>query len=759
MHPQRLIRGLNSWHQSSATGTLAMEAMLDSLTERFHVVAIGEFDDLEHHKGLALPLRVYFAPVENRYLARLTHHAMADLRVVHLTGFTTEKELVAAMRLQNGTPVHTVALLYTDVAPGDRDSVPVSLHVNFFGGRLPFDVRVNYPQRLLSQPEGPSKEERFPEVNTLLPIMGALQQQHLEYHSIRHNRTTSRMRPVHLQRFPYPTYIEHKDTKNYALVLTRFCVGMLVPFAVFVARLSEEKTSGMKEMLRVVGLNDCVYWVSHYISGFFMHLIIVTLMMIILGFAVPFGANWSNFASHAATPDNVTLAEIAFVGLMCDCLIRVMVWYLDNVMPIGPGIAKPLLYPFKDYDGVEAVHDVSLRIFNNQITVLLGHNGAGKATLLNMITGFTNSTSGNVLVGGYDVMTCTKDARESIAYCAQDNILFDDLTVEEHLVFFAVVKGTPYDSVRLEVVTLLNETGLIQYRSELVDTLSLGQQRCLCAALAIVSKPKVIILDEPTANMDPEGRREMWELLLKIRRSCALFLTTQHLDEADVLADRILIIINGRIRCAGSPTFLKQRFNTVYRMLIYKSPTCDVHRIEMLLRKYAPKVKLQSDSFNEVTFLLGHTPSTKRIINMFRDIEKQSRHLGIESLGLTVTSLEDFLIGVAEEHHVHHHKLTETIKQHDASMIETKDTLVNVMVSTVSSNPGYPRRMWAVFCKRATCVSRQLKIPLFSWLLPMMLLWLLFTFEDVALYRNAIVAEHVGNTLSYSFVELVGKAN
>ncbi|KAL3242944.1 hypothetical protein MRX96_047665, partial [Rhipicephalus microplus] len=748
--------------------------------------------------------QVYFAPVENRYLARLTHDAMAELRVHHLTGFATEKELVAAMRLQNGTPVHTVALLYTDVAPGDRDSVPVSLHVNFFGGRLPFDVRVNYPQRLLSQPEGPSKEERFPEVNTLLPIMGALQQRHLEYQSIRHNRTTSRMRPVHLQRFPYPTYIEHKDTKNYALVLTRFCVGMLVPFAVFVARLSEEKTSGMKEMLRVVGLNDCVYWVSHYISGFFMHLIIVTLMMLILclmpflalenaggqgyhfikrshklltsvfpGMSlhwsfrvlerfekfVPFGANWSNFASHAATPDNVTLAEIVFVGLMCDCLIGVVVWYLDNVMPIGPGIAKPLLYPFKDYDGVEAIHDVSLRIFNNQITVLLGHNGAGKTTLLNMITGFTNSTSGNVLVGGYDVMTCTKVARESIAYCAQDNILFDDLTVEEHLVFFAVVKGTPYDSVRQEVVTLLNETGLIQYRSDLVDTLSLGQQRRLCAALAIVSKPKVIILDEPTANMDPEGRREMWELLLKIRRSCALFLTTQHLDEADVLADRILIIVNGRIRCAGSPTFLKQRFNTGYRMLIYKSPTCDVSRIEMLLRKYAPKVKLQTDSFNEVTFLLGHTPSTKRIINMFRDIEKQSRHLGIESLGLTVTSLEDVLIGVAEEHHVHSHKLTETIKQHDASMIETKDTLVNVMVNTVSSNPGCARRMWAVFCKRATCVSRQLKIPLFSWLLPMMLLWLLFTFEDVALYRNAIVAEHVGNTFSYSFVELVGKAN
>ncbi|XP_037561215.2 retinal-specific phospholipid-transporting ATPase ABCA4-like [Dermacentor silvarum] len=412
----------------------------------------------------------------------------------------------------------------------------------------------------------------------------------------------------------------------------------------------------------------------------------------------------------------------------------------------------------QDYDGVAAVQDVSLRIFDSQITVLLGHNGAGKTTLLNMITGFANCTSGNVLVGGYDVMTSTKDARESIAYCAQDNILFDDLTVEEHLVFFAVVKGTPPDGVRIEVVTLLHDTGLIQYRSDLAVTLSLGQQRRLCTALAIVSKPKVIILDEPTSNMDPDGRREMWELLLKIRRSCAVFLTTQHLDEADVLADRIVIIANGRIRCAGSPTFLKQRFGTGYRMLIHKQHKCDVPSIETLLRKYAPKARLQSDSINEAVFLLGQIVSSRGIVTMFRDIEKQSKALGIESLGMTVTSLEDVLIRVGEEHHLQHQRHTEITKD-DPSMIETKESLVNVMANTVSSNPGPAARMWAVFCKRATCVSRQLKVPLFSWLLPVMLLWLLFTFEGVALYRSAVVAEHVGSTLSYTFVELVGKAN
>ncbi|XP_049270317.1 uncharacterized protein LOC119385062 isoform X2 [Rhipicephalus sanguineus] len=312
--------------------------------------------------------QVYFAPVENKYLARLTHDAMADLRVAHLTGFATEKELVAAMRLRNGTPVHTVALLYTDVAPGDRDGVPVSLHVNFFGGRLPFDVHVKYPQRLLSQPEGPSKEERFPEMNTLLPIMGALQQRHLEYQATLHNRSMGRMHPVQLQRFPYPAYIEHQDTRNYALVLTRFCVGMLVPFAVFVARLSDEKVTAHTAVAAAM-----LYWTFSCLMPFLAlenaggqgyhfikrsHKLATSIfpgMSLHWSFRVlerfekfvPYGANWSNFASRAATPDNVTLAEIVFVGLMCDCFIVAAVWYLDNVMPIGPGIAKPVLYPFK----------------------------------------------------------------------------------------------------------------------------------------------------------------------------------------------------------------------------------------------------------------------------------------------------------------------------------------------------------------------------------------------------------------------------
>ncbi|XP_049513364.1 phospholipid-transporting ATPase ABCA3-like [Dermacentor silvarum] len=109
--------------------------------------------------------------------------------------------------------------------------------------------------------------------------------------------------------------------------------------------------------------------------------------------------------------------------------------------PMSHLVAIEIINASKDYDGVVAVQDVSMRIFENQITVLLGHNGAGKTTLLNMITGFLDCSSGVVLVGGYDVRTCTRDARDSIGYCAQYNILIDDLTVEEHLMYFAIVRN------------------------------------------------------------------------------------------------------------------------------------------------------------------------------------------------------------------------------------------------------------------------------------------------------------------------------
>ncbi|XP_075526374.1 ATP-binding cassette sub-family A member 17-like [Dermacentor variabilis] len=226
---------------------------------------------------------VYFAP-KSKYLSALTRSAFATLHVSKVVEVPTEQQLIERARedanYANGTlPATSVLIFYTNHVGANDTVVPVSLHVRMYAGRLPFDLQVLYQQRLISQPEGPVAEERFPEMNTMLPVMGALQQRHLELQAERFGYEHT-VEQLTLQRFPFPSYLEYKDTKNYALVLTRFCIGMLIPFSFFVARLSDEKASGMKEMLRVMGLSDWVYWVSHYLSGFFMHLITVTLMML-----------------------------------------------------------------------------------------------------------------------------------------------------------------------------------------------------------------------------------------------------------------------------------------------------------------------------------------------------------------------------------------------------------------------------------------------------------------------------------------------
>ncbi|KAH7974716.1 hypothetical protein HPB49_018411 [Dermacentor silvarum] len=189
---------------------------------------------------------VYFAP-KSKYLSALTRSAFGPLHVRKVIEVPTEQQLVERARddasFGNGTPAATsVLLLYTNYVDAN-DTAPVSLHVRMYAGRLPFDLQVLYQQRLISQPEGPVAEERFPEMNTLLPVMGALQQRHLELQAERFGYAHP-VDQLTLQRFPFPSYLEYKDTKNYALVLTRFCIGMLIPFSFFVARLSDEKANG-----------------------------------------------------------------------------------------------------------------------------------------------------------------------------------------------------------------------------------------------------------------------------------------------------------------------------------------------------------------------------------------------------------------------------------------------------------------------------------------------------------------------------------
>uniref|UniRef100_A0A8C4KUN4 ABC transporter domain-containing protein n=1 Tax=Equus asinus asinus TaxID=83772 RepID=A0A8C4KUN4_EQUAS len=148
--------------------------------------------------------------------------------------------------------------------------------------------------------------------------------------------------------------------------------------------------------------------------------------------------------------------------------------------------------------------------------------------------------------------------RKSMGLCPQDDILFPDLTVEEHLSFYCVIKGVPPEKRRVEIEKMLTAFGLIEKRNVVSQSLSGGMKRKLSIIISLVGGSKVVILDEPTSGMDPVSRRFTWDVLQTCKQNRTILLTTHHMDEADVLGDRIAIMVKGSLRCCGSSIFLKK---------------------------------------------------------------------------------------------------------------------------------------------------------------------------------------------------------
>uniref|UniRef100_A0A0K0D086 ABC transporter domain-containing protein n=1 Tax=Angiostrongylus cantonensis TaxID=6313 RepID=A0A0K0D086_ANGCA len=191
---------------------------------------------------------------------------------------------------------------------------------------------------------------------------------------------------------------------------------------------------------------------------------------------------------------------------------------------------------------------MALEAFVGQVTVLLGHNGAGKSTTFSVISGITAPTSGRVLISDLDIQKQRSLCRRYIGLCPQGNALFDRLTVDEHLWFIHGLKGAP-GSYMTEGEQLLHQLKLLEKSDELAMNLSGGQKRKLCISMAVIGNSTVILLDEPTAGMDPCARRDVEALIQSIKMDRTVLLTTHYMDEAELLGDRVAIMARGRVYC------------------------------------------------------------------------------------------------------------------------------------------------------------------------------------------------------------------
>ena len=187
----------------------------------------------------------------------------------------------------------------------------------------------------------------------------------------------------------------------------------------------------------------------------------------------------------------------------------------------------------KRYDnGKLAVDQLNLMVEDKTIFGLLGPTGAGKTTLLFMITGIFGPTGGNAFVGGYSIKNQIDKVHLEMGVCPQFDILWPTLTVEEHLYFYARLRGVSRKDEDQKVNSTLEEVNLEEWRKSKAMQLSGGMKRRLSIGISLVGDPRIVFMDEPTTGLDPENRRHLWEVLSSCRAKRAIFLTTHQMEEA-----------------------------------------------------------------------------------------------------------------------------------------------------------------------------------------------------------------------------------
>ena len=224
--------------------------------------------------------------------------------------------------------------------------------------------------------------------------------------------------------------------------------------------------------------------------------------------------------------------------------------------------------------------NINFNVYKNEIFSILGHNGAGKSTLIKIMTGLLKPEKGEIYYNGLPLSHNKKVVQYHFGICPEKNILINNFTVAEHYILYSRIKEK-YD----ELDVWLKDIELYEKRDCMVRHLSIGQRRKLCIGLAFIGDPKYVFLDEPTTGLDPLSRQKIWKLLMRKKRNRVIFITTHDMDEADIIADRKLILNKGSIRCLGSSVYLKKHFQMRYNLEIETNKPQDV---EGIVKYYIP---------------------------------------------------------------------------------------------------------------------------------------------------------------------------
>ncbi len=207
---------------------------------------------------------------------------------------------------------------------------------------------------------------------------------------------------------------------------------------------------------------------------------------------------------------------------------------------------------------IVAVDGISFRVHDGEIFGFLGPNGAGKSTTIKILTTLLEKSAGKAIIDNLDIDADQAKVRRIIGYCSQEVGVDDDLTARENLMLQCSFHHIPKDKAEKKTEELLKKVRLTDASDRRLKTFSGGMRKRLDLASSLVSDPKVLFLDEPTTGLDPQSRQDVWEYIKELnKRGMTIFLTTQYMEEADRLADRLCIVDQGKIVAEGTPAELK----------------------------------------------------------------------------------------------------------------------------------------------------------------------------------------------------------
>lgn len=295
----------------------------------------------------------------------------------------------------------------------------------------------------------------------------------------------------------------------------------------------------------------------------------------------------------------------------------------------------------KKFDDFTAVNDISLKIKKGEIFGILGPNGAGKTTTINMILGLLKSTSGKILVNGLDIKKEGEKIKQLIGLMTQETVVEGELTARENLEIFAELYHVPSNEVEGRIKEALEEAELTNFANKKAGTFSGGMKRRLELVKSMIQHPSILILDEPTTGLDIQNRVSMWKHIRELNAlGVTIILTTQYLEEADALCNRIAIIDHGKIKAMGTVSELKKLLGSGRILEIVTESHADAPALANLLKstfKLKPEIKV-----DKITAIVesGHE---ERIMSKILEAVNKKK-IRVSSVSLHMATLDDVFI-------------------------------------------------------------------------------------------------------------------